>query len=128
MAEDTEFGDDFAGVLDIGGTLAIVSGRRALAEALLCRLTTPHGSLFYDFEYGLDLRQFLSAPAPEPGLLEMQVRVECEKDERVESVDVEVTFLAETLTVRLTVTDADGPFNLTIAVSQLTVEYLVENT
>ena len=128
MGVDTDFGDDFAGVLDLGGTLAVATGRQALAEALLTRLTTPNGSLWYDFDYGLDLRQFLSAPAPEPGLLEMQVRTECEKDERVLSVDVETTFIAETLTVRLTVTDSDGPFKLTVDVSQLTVEYIVENT
>lgn len=128
MAESTEFGVDLGGVLDVLPTLGLVSGRRGLAEALLHRLTTPHGSLFYDFDYGLDLRQFLSAPAPQPGALEMQVRVECEKDERVDSVDVEAAFIGETLTVRLTVTDGDGPFKLTIAASALTVELLTENT
>ena len=128
MAEGTDFGDDLAGVLDVGSTLVFVTERRALAEALLCRLTTPRGSLFYDFDYGFDLRSFISAPAPQPGYLEMQVRSELEKDERVESVEVETTFISDTLTVRLTVTDGNGPFKLTIAVSNLTVEYLVENT
>lgn len=128
MAVDTDFGVDLAGVLDVGSTLVVTSGRRALAEAIVRRLTTPRGSLFYDFDYGFDLRQFLSAPAPQPGFLEMQVRTEVEKEERVESVEVETSFNSETLTVRLTVTDGGGPFKLTIAVSALTVEYLAENT
>jgi hypothetical protein len=128
VAEATDFGVDLAGILDVGSTLVLTSGRRALAEALLRRLTTPRGSLFYDFDYGFDLRSFISAPAPQPGYLEMQVRSELEKDERVESVEVEVSFISETLTVRLTVTDGSGPFKLTLAVTNLTVEYLVENT
>jgi len=128
VAVDTEFGVDLAGILDVGSTLVLTRGRRALAEAILRRLTTPHGSLFYDFDYGLDLRAFIGALAPPTGSLEMKVRTEVEKDERVESVEVEATFISETLTVRLTVTDRNGPFNLTIAVSSLTVELLVENT
>jgi hypothetical protein len=128
VAVDTDFGVDLAGILDVGSTLVLTSGRRALAEAILRRLTTPRGSLFYDFDYGFDLRQFISAPEPQPGFLEMQVRTEVEKDERVESVEVETTFISETLTARLTVTDADGTFKLTLAVTNLTVEYLAENT
>jgi hypothetical protein len=128
VAVDTAFGVDLGGVLDVESTLVLRMDRQALSEALLRRLTTPRGSLFYDFDYGFDLRQFLSAPAPQPGYLEMQVRTEVEKDERVEGVDVQSSFVGETLTVQLTVTDGDGPFNLTLEVTQLTVEFLVENT
>lgn len=126
---DADLGEDFRGILDVYPNLARASGRTALGEALCRRLSTPRGGLFYDFDYGFDLRSFLSAAQPPPGFIESQVAAELLKDERVLDVEVgSVGFVAEALTLAITVTDGDGPFNLTVTADKLTVQLLRENT
>lgn len=122
-----DLGSDFSGVLDLGPSLGSVSGRRALAEAIARRWTTPHGSLFYDFDYGHDVRQYVNAPPPASGVIESQLSAEAFKDERVRDCDVSVERVGEALTIRGIITDDSGPSGLTLNVSQLTVELLTEN-
>ena len=126
---DADLGSDFRGILDVYQNLARASGRTALGEALCRRLSTPRGGLFYDLDYGFDLRQFLSAAQPPPGFIESQVVAELLKDERVLDVDVaSVGFVGEALSLEVVVTDGAGPFALTVTVDQLTVKLLQENT
>lgn len=116
-------GTDFAGVEDIGPTLAQVSGRAALAQALLRRLMTPNGSLFYAkfdpkaAEYGYDLRQHLNDMDPPVGAITFRVETECLKDQRVEDARAVVRLEGEDLFVDLTITDALGPFELVVGVA-----------
>ncbi len=122
-----DLGIDIGGVLDIDGNLSLVEGRLGLAQSISRRLSTPRGGLFYDLEYGFDLRVFLNTPV-RPDEVRRGVENECLKDERVDDARAEVAFneAASTLTVRITITDGDGPFVFTISVSAVTTELLFE--
>lgn len=105
-----------------------VSGRTALAQALLRRLTTPRGSLVGDAGYGCDVRAWAN-DALSPGdlrRLEARVADELRADERVDDVAVVVTFAADVLRIVVRVRPVDGsaPLRLTLAVSTVTAELL----
>jgi hypothetical protein len=125
-----ELGSDFASVEDVDANLTPVSGRVAYAQAIARRLIAPAGSLFYDTDYGFGLSGFLSAPiVGTTGKIEAGIERECFKDERTKDVDAEVTFdeAAKALTARVDLTDAEGPFALTLSVSELSTQVLLEN-
>ena len=122
-----DLGSDFAGILDLTSGLTQVSGRTALIEAIGRRLTTPKGRLFYNLDYGHDVRQYLSAAVPPAGVIESAIAAECLEDERVEDVEVVVELLGDSLRIDVYLTDDAGPFRLTILVSELTVEILRED-
>lgn len=121
-------------VSDLPSISVQVAGRRAVAEALVRRLTTPRGGLATidpspeAAEYGFDIRQYVNAkigPA-EITAAEAAIANECAKDERVESCVATLTFVRETgkLTISLEVTLSTGPFTLVLGVTELTVEIL----
>jgi hypothetical protein len=122
----TEHGLDIGGILDISATFKVVRGRKALADAIGRRLTTPRGGLFYDLNYGHDVRQYLNAPLPQAGVIEAQVSAECLKDERVQDVTVDVVRVDESVSLSLTIVDEQGPFRLTLSVTSVTSELLLE--
>lgn len=98
-----------------------------LAEALARRLITPRGGLFYDPEYGTDLRAYLKEPATDALRYEIEraAALEAEKDPRVEAATATVTRDgADGLRLRLDVTTAEGPFRMVLRVDTLTVEVL----
>lgn len=68
------------------------SGYVNLGEALFRRLVTFRGGLFYDVDYGFDVRQWINDHGTEDRIYELAtgVAVECEKDPRVESAEVDV--------------------------------------
>jgi phage baseplate assembly protein W len=120
-----ELGSDISGVNDLDPNLTVVAGRRGLAEAVARRLGTMRGSLVGDPDYGTDLRLFLNAPA-QGARVAAAVEAEALKEERLENAQAIVTFLPQsnTINVDLVLTDADGPFDLTLAVSAVSVELL----
>jgi len=124
----TDYGDDIGGVFDISADLLVVRGRVALSHAIARRLTTPRGGLFYDLSYGHDVRQYVNAPSVQPGTIESQVSTECLKDERVLDATVSVIGVGEELRIEVLLIDAQGPFRLTLKVTQLTVELLRETS
>jgi hypothetical protein len=98
-----------------------------IGQRLARRLQTPRGALAFindDPNGGLDLRQYVNAKVTPNfrALVQAEVKAECEKDEEVLSADVEVSFVAETLTVTIRVTANSGPFALVLTVRELTVE------
>ncbi|HXG69984.1 MAG TPA: hypothetical protein VNJ04_05145 [Gemmatimonadaceae bacterium] len=110
-----------------------VSGVRLVAEACYRRLTTPRGTLRGgedESNYGLDLTAIIgrtdarSVEASLPG----RIRSELEKDERIESVAVDmlVTTDAGRTTFGITVqcVTGEGPFELQLLASDVTVELL----
>lgn len=123
----TEFGRD------ISCTTAIRSGRtvtgvRIVAEAAYRRLTTPRGMLRGgedEANYGLDLSEFIGAQssastaAAFPGI----IRGELLKDERIESVEVDVVETQSgasiTYSIRIVGKTNEGPFELQIAVDDV---------
>lgn len=59
-----------------------------LIDALRRRLNTPRGALFYDPDYGFDLRQYVQAAFDVALQFEFEsfIETECLKDERVDSI------------------------------------------
>lgn len=114
--------------LDLDPSFALVSGRRALLQAILARLDTAQGSLFYDSDYGRDLKRWLneSFRPSDAFRVQSEVEAECLKDERVHDASATVTFepQADRLRVALSLVDAEGPFELVLSVSAISVEVL----
>ena len=104
-----------------------VQDYRHLAESIYWRLTTPRGDLFYDPNYGFDVRNYVQAAWSRDVQYELEAFAteECEKDERI----LNATLSAEQMTdqrIRLSVLleTAQGPFKFVLAVSALSVEAL----
>lgn len=116
------------GALDMDPYFGAVSGREALAQAVARRLTAERGSLFYDPNYGTDVRLSLNDSATSASLFRLRTAIEAEamKDERVERAraTVEVEDSGRRIKVRLYLTDSDGPFQLVLAVTPDLVELL----
>jgi phage baseplate assembly protein W len=123
-----DFGIDIACVDDLDPGWELVSGRKALGQALARRLSTPRGGLFYAPTYGYDLRAWLNADldAIDVFAIAAGVEAECERDPRVQRAAASVSFESTTERLRVTVyvVDAEGPFELVLDVSAVTVEIL----
>jgi phage baseplate assembly protein W len=118
-------GTDFSGALDLDPRMMQpTSERLGLLQALVRRLDTSRGALFYDPSYGSDLKQYL-ASAVRPQIVEQVTEAECLKDERVRDCAASAVLTDGTLTVRVNVTDAEGPFEFTLTVGELTVDLLL---
>lgn len=122
-----ELGSDFSCVFDLDENLSVVSGRYALAQAAARRLFGQRGSLFYDPNWGGGLTAFIGAPVPRASDLERAIVREVLEDERIQDAAAKVSLVGEDLSISVLLEDGDGPFNLTIKVSGLTVEILAEN-
>lgn len=114
---------------DIGLRWKLVSGRRNLANAVVRRLSTPRGSMFYDLNYGYDLRGSLSRgfTTVQLGALKGDISTEVEKDERVQKcvVGTVAATTTNTLTVELRITDVTGKtFDLILSVNGVSVDLL----
>lgn len=125
----TDTGTDIRCVDDLDPTFAIVTGERAIAQALARRLTTPRGGLFYDGEYGFDLRRYANSDfdASVAFRVSAAVEAECRKDERVADATADTTYDAATETMRVVVAclgrDGSRP-RLTLSVDDVTVTIL----
>jgi hypothetical protein len=124
----SELGIDVACLLDTDPAWSLASGELNLGYALARRLSTPRGGLFYDPNYGFDVRLLLHAALGDSELSTAAVAIgdECEKDERVQACNVGLSFnqASETLIIDVTVTTAAGPFRLILEVSAVTVAVL----
>lgn len=119
----SDLGSDFAGVNDLTFALSVVTGRRALAEAILRRLRTRRGSLWTDPSYGFDLRGVIGT-ALTNSQISQRVTAQVLAEEEVESARVNVSRIGEEIQVEIEVTDADGPFDFTITANSLTVDVI----
>jgi len=119
-------GDDLTAVPDL--ELMIHSGLPNLAEAITRRLTTPRGGLFYDPDYGMDLRRYLNEAATEEVQFEIARLAEeqAEEDPRVARATAQVSFepATRTLTVHLTLELATEPSPLVLEANKVTVGVL----
>src|SRR5690606_22758400 len=96
-------------VSDIKPHMPVVSGRLGLVQALARRLQTPRGKVPWWPDYGLDVQAFLLSKT-RPSVIAAQVQAECLKDERVESVRVDLQIAGNDARLTVEVTDAAGPF------------------
>jgi len=132
-------GSDFSCVSDVDESLSVVTGRLALAQAQARRLGTPKRHLFYDKEYGEDMRDLIGS-ARSALSIQQAAEVEMLQDERVEDTAVKVVrkeygdpgVQADQIgdmEIVVELEDADGPFPLTLDVSkgEVTLEILEEN-
>lgn len=128
----TDFGSDLhtPGLLDLDPYFTFVDGAAALGEALGRRLVTPRGSLIDDPAYGYDVRAHLNDDDPNPGAIVAEVEAELAKDERVRRARAAVTFDAAlgALVVVADVLTAEGPFRLTLAVSAVSADLLIDRS
>ena len=115
----TDLGTDFYCDGDITPGLDVVSGRLGLALALTRRLW---GEIFYDPNYGLDIRELINSCQGETWEIESEVRSEFLKDERVESVQCRAEFIGETLNIHCVVDSVDGPFSFVVGVDALDIQ------
>lgn len=121
-----DYGTDIDCGADLSVSMGEVSGWRMLAQACLHRLITPRGALFYDPDYGYDLRAFIgSSRTPTAGEIENELL----KDERLADVEARV-FASDdgaTISIYITVTAHElGTFQFTLEVSAVTAELLLE--
>ena len=127
---DNALGVDFHCIDDLDASLSIKDTRVVLGESVARRLITPRGGLFYDRNYGYDIRRYFKAGGLSRAQLARLVEAEIYKDERVKSaaVGVEWDRQDEALTVDIRLTPVTGQaFQLTITVDDLTVELLSED-
>lgn len=121
----TDYGTD----VRIGKVVTKVSGLQNLIEALVRRLSTPTGSLFWDLEYGYDVRALLNGEI-DLNLLEAAEKIienQFKLDERVDDAKCFIVFNYPTSTMYLyiSVTTFKGEtFKLIVSVSKSKVEIL----
>jgi len=104
----------------IGKRIILINYRENLLEAIQKRLTTPRGWLAKfggDPDYGYDVSSLLHAKFTPARILaeEVQIKVECEKDDRIRSAEVSITQATrgdiEILRITIEVTPkGSGPF------------------
>jgi len=124
----TDLGTDIGCYPDLDASFATVTAFILLGQDLARRLETARGGLFYDSQYGLDLREMVNDTATLANARKRQTQIkgEVEKDERVQRATVTVTYLlnSSSATVKLVVETAAGPFTYILNVTALTVSLL----
>jgi len=121
-------GVDISCYPDLDAGFSLVSGYTALGQSLARRLETPRGGLFYDPDYGTDMREMVNDAATSAFAQQRQQQIEAEalKDERVGTATATVTYspATSTATVKLTVDTAAGPYTFVMAVTAVTIALL----
>lgn len=113
----------------IGKVVGKKSGLGNLMDACIRRLSTPTGQLFWNTEYGYDVRQLLNSEVS-PNILEAAERVieiQLELDERVDKATSQITFneSASKMYLYIEITPvADKTFTLVLSIDKVTVELL----
>jgi hypothetical protein len=117
----------------IGGSTALdyaltkVSGRTSLAHRIIRRLTTPRGGLFYAPSYGYDLAELIGSTVP-VSVVEQRVLEQVLYEEEVSDARTVATLANDTLTVDISVVDDDGPFELVLTSTELTVSAMLNGS
>ncbi len=123
-ANDGLQGQCLAGIEDATG--GMVSGRVALAQALIREAITPTGTNIVDPLYGYDVTQHLDGRLDVATLSEISTRLtgRWRADDRVLDAQVTVSLVNNILVIASTIWDKDGPFPLTFSVSEAGVQLL----
>jgi hypothetical protein len=120
--DNTDYGSDFAGALDIDPLMRERAPSDALlvAESLLARLDTPRGGLIAAPGYGYDIGAELRRPMTqrEVDAIPARVRAELMQDDRVEQLSVRATRDGDALAITIECATVHGEsFALTGLVS-----------
>lgn len=120
-----ELGTSISNDGDFTSQRRVVSGRESLIQALVRRLTTSRGALWYDDEFGTNLCDFVNQAIRHAWIVEQAAEEECLKDERVEACTASAELLDSKVTLTLAIEAVDGDeFELVLDVSAVTVEIL----
>lgn len=132
LPSTTDFGTDFSFLSQLDPNFGLVSGVANLGQALAHRLETPRGGLFYDANYGTDIRDRLNdnMGAGIVAQIGADAQAECSKDERVLSCTANAQFNNQTdeLTLNVAVQTSSGPFLFVFGVTQASVALLTTPT
>jgi hypothetical protein len=113
--------------LDISPEFPEVTGIDVVIDAVVRRLATTRGDLFYDAEYGYNLMDLLSdsyTPA-QLGQIGVDIRLQLELDEMISSAQANVSLsTASVMHVDVSIHTAAGPFKMTLEVTIVTVQIL----
>jgi len=111
---------------DLDPTFGVIIGVLAVAHAVARRFVTPNGSLGWDGDAGHDIRDYLNDDLDTSQLsaIAARVRLEALKDERVETAKAQASLTNGVLLITLACTTGEGPFELVLAASKLTVDLL----
>lgn len=125
----TDYGSDIStpDAVDLDPLGTLVTGARALGQALARRLVTSRGSLLDDPSYGYDLRQLVGDVLGPLALETVRAEVldQLRADERVDDAAVTVTQPTRTsVRVEAVVSAAAGPLRLVLSVSAVSSEIL----
>lgn len=122
---DLGFGQDFQVLNGVNPAFPLVGGYTNLGQALANRLQTPRGGLFYDLDYGTDVRGYLNAAITPKvrAALAIAIQNECLKDERVQGCTATITadLSTETMTISINALTAQGPFAFIFDVTSASV-------
>lgn len=123
-----ELGSDIAGVFDLDTALSVVTGRTALAQQILRRLTTPRGGLPGTPTYGYDLESLIGANII-ASVVEQRVEEQVLDEEEVRDASADVVFDARSsqLTVTINAVDSQGPFELVLSANELTFSAFIDD-
>ena len=128
----TDFGTDLQALTTLPDPEIFVSGHANVAYGIARRWLTPYGAWdeigYPDQVTTLDLREQLGARLSPDDLTLLQAQLEesATEDERVQSIDLSVTFSDGTLTVDATPTTADGPFHFILSVSAVSASLIYQ--
>ena len=119
-------GTDFAGGLDLDPALSTQSDRRALADAIVRRLTTPRGGLPDHPQYGFDVSSLIGRTL-ERNRIAQRVLAQVRAEEEVQEAALNLTQSPDgtIITLELRVVDGAGPFPLAVSVSDLEVSAII---
>lgn len=126
------FGGDFAGVDDLDPNFTYLQNTTttpnqenlALAQAIARRLQTPRGALFYDSNYGYDLRDLIGGSTTTSQAI-AGIEDECRKDERIDDAQASINVIGDSWQILITCqSHLSGPFSFTLQASKLTVSLL----
>jgi phage baseplate assembly protein W len=118
-------GTDFAGVTDIDAAWSVTkTPRQALAEAVARRLVTPRGA-YADFpDYGFDTSALIGS-ALRDSAIRQRVTEQVYLEEEIQSCQVDIVRTGTAMQINVALEDAEGPFDLTLNISDLGVEAII---
>jgi hypothetical protein len=85
-------GIDIGGIEDIDVSMNVVFGKISIGQSIARRWMTPPGGLFYDLTYGAGILGSINATVPNEQKIAYLLQREALKDERVDNIDVVVSF------------------------------------
>src|SRR5512139_3027799 len=118
-SSDSTYGQCLSAVVDLEGGMS--AGRLALAQELARRSITANGTNIVDRDYGYDLSQHLNGRVQAADLSDAaaQLTTQYRADDRVVDAQVSIQYLGGVMVVAATITDGDGPFPLTLSVTEV---------